>query len=159
MDIFIAIPLLWGLVRGLYKGIVMSVGSFLGLCLGVFLAYKYAPLFANVLTEWFTLSTQICYTLAYIFIFLIVALLTFLVAKILDKFLSIITLGWLNKLLGAVFGLLKYALIISVIVNLADYAGQYVKIIPQQCKENSIFYKPVKKLGPWVVPHISDIVQ
>lgn len=156
LDICLAVPLAWGLVRGLYKGLVMSIGSLLGLLIGIWIAYIFASDVSEQLVKWFTLSPHVCYALAYFFIFVAVALAVFLVAKIIDKFLSIITLGWLNKTLGALFGVLKYALILSVLINLCEYAGNYVNIIPQQTKENSFLYKPIEKLVPWVLPYIDE---
>lgn len=156
LDICILLPLAWGLVRGLYKGLVLSIGSFIGLVLGIFVAYTYASELAGEMTKWFTLSYSVCYALAYFFIFIAVALVAFLVAKLIDKFLSIITLGWLNKLLGALFGVLKYAMVLSVLINLCEYAGNYVNIIPQDSKEKSFLYRPVKKLVPWVLPYIDE---
>lgn len=155
LDICLLVPLAWGLIRGIFKGLVLSVGSLLGLFLGIFIANAYADDVAKAFTEWFTLSGTACYVIAFLVIFVGVSLLTFIVAKVLDRFLAVITLAWLNRTLGAIFGLLKYALILSVILNLFDSVGNYINIIPEASKEKSILYRPVQKFLPAIMPYVN----
>jgi membrane protein required for colicin V production len=77
-----------------------------------------------------------------------------LLVKIIDKFLSLVTLGWINKLLGGVFGLLKFALLLSVLIHLVDMVDQRFNWIQPQVKQNSLFYKPVKAVLPTVMPYV-----
>jgi membrane protein required for colicin V production len=66
----------------------------------------------------------------------------------LDKMFDSISLGGLNKLLGGVFGALKFALIVSVLLNVFDAIDSRFSIISKETKENSIGYNPLMKLGP-----------
>ena len=43
LDLFFAIPLLWGIVSGLMNGFIRSLSVFVGLVLGIYLAHIYAP--------------------------------------------------------------------------------------------------------------------
>ena len=159
LDICLIIPLAWGLVRGLYKGLMMSVGSLVGLILGVYLANIYAPQLSAVLLKQFVLSQQVAHVLAYFLIFGGVTLISFLIAKILDKFFKVVMLSWLNRLLGALFGVVKYALALSVILNLiALLDNNNLSIIPQDAKNNSILYEPVLKTVPTLLPYVKFYV-
>ena len=159
LDICLIIPLAWGLVRGLYKGLMMSVGSLVGLVLGVYMANIYAPQLSGILLKQFVLSQQVAHVLAYFIIFGGVTLISFLIAKILDKFFKVVMLSWLNRLLGALFGVVKYALALSVILNLiALLDNNNLSIIPQDAKNNSIMYEPVLKTVPTLLPYVKFYV-
>lgn len=154
LDIVLGIPLLYGLVRGLFKGIVQSVGSLAGLVLGIAVAYFCADTFSQQLIQWFVLTPNQSYTIAYILLFIGVVLLCSLVVRIIDKFLSIITLGWVNKLLGGCFGLLTMALLLSVIIYLVDRVDERFKWIQPAIKQESLLYKPVKMVVPTLMPYV-----
>ena len=64
LDIFFAIPLVWGIVRGLMSGFIRSLSIFVGLILGVYIAHVYAPDLSPTISEWFTLSAKQCLSLA-----------------------------------------------------------------------------------------------
>lgn len=158
LDICLIIPLVWGLVRGLYKGLMMSVGSLIGLILGIYMANIYAPDLTDFMLKQFVLSKQIAHILSYFIIFAGVTLVTFFIAKILDKFFKVVMLSWLNRLLGAIFGVLKYALALSVILNLFAMTDNYVHIISPEARQKSILYEPVYKTVPTIFPYVKFYV-
>ena len=154
LDRALGLPLLYGLVRGLFRGIVQSIGSLVGLVLGIALAYVYADALSQQLSQWFVFTANQSYTIAFILLFVVVVLVCALLVKMLDKFLSIVTLAWLNKLLGGCFGLLKYALLLSVLINLVDIVDERFNWIQPQVKEQSFLYKPIKAVVPTLMPYV-----
>ena len=56
------------------------------------------------------------YIACFIIIVVLVILLGWLLARFIEKILKINTLGWLNRLLGAILGAAKIILLLSVIV-------------------------------------------
>ena len=154
LDIFFAIPLIWGIVRGLMSGFVRSLSVFIGLILGVYLAHIYAPDLSPTISEWFTLSARQCLSFAYVLIFIAVMLLVAIVARILDKFLHLILLGWLNKLLGALFGFFKWAIILSLFIMLIEYANSKFEFLTPEKKSESLLYEPIKSVVPTIMPYV-----
>ena len=154
LDLFFAIPLLWGIVRGLMSGFVRSLSIFIGLILGVYLAQIYAPELSPTISEWFTLSARQCLSLAYVVIFIAVMLLVAIVARILDKFLHLILLGWLNKLLGALFGFFKWAIILSFFIMVVEYANSKFEFLSPEKKSESLLYEPIKNVVPTIMPYV-----
>ena len=71
-----------------------------------------------------------------------------ILAKSLDKLFDSVSLGGLNKFMGGVFGALKYALIISVIINVFDVIDSKFSIVNPETKTSSIVYNPMLKLAP-----------
>lgn len=153
LDICLLIPIAWGLVRGLYKGIVMSIASFVGLIIAIILANRFSTDFSVELYDWFVFSDRTMHAISYFAIFVVVSLLCFFIAKLLDKFLKILTLSWLNRLLGAIFGVIKYALILSVLINLANELNNHIPFVSDEKKAESILYMPLKEFVPAVMPY------
>ena len=60
----------------------------------------------------------------------------------------------LNKLLGGVFGALKIALILSVVLNIFDKMNTTITFVDEEQIDNTMFYEPVKDLVPMIFPNI-----
>ena len=154
LDLFFAIPLVWGIVRGLMSGFIRSLSVFVGLILGIYLAHICAPDLSPTIQEWFTMSAKQCLSLSYVIIFIIVMVLVAIIARILDKFLHLILLGWLNKLLGAIFGFFKWAIILSFFIMVIEYANSKFEFLSPEKKSESILYEPIKKVVPTIMPYV-----
>ena len=154
LDLFFAIPLVWGIVRGLMSGFIRSLSVFIGLILGITLAQIYASDLSPAIQEWFTLSAKQCLSLAYVIIFIAVMILVAIIARLLDKFLHLILLGWLNKLLGAIFGFFKWAIILSFFIMVIEYANNKFEFLSPEKKSESLLYEPIKKVVPTIMPYV-----
>jgi membrane protein required for colicin V production len=102
LDIVIAIILVIAILMGLKTGLIKMVISLVGLILAIFLAGRFYVALADKLT--FISSDQVARIAAYVIIFIVVMIIAAIVAWILTKLVSIILLGWLNHLGGAVIG-------------------------------------------------------
>lgn len=158
LDIILVIPLAWGLVRGLYKGFLMSVGSLLGLIIGIYVANAYSGQMSEYILQQFVLSPGMAHAISFFVIFAGVTFICFLISKLLDKFFNLVMLSWLNRLLGALFGVLKCALIVSVVLNLVIMVDRYVSFIPEQTKSESVLYEPLQKMVPTILPYVKFYV-
>lgn len=147
-DYIIFLPIALGFVIGLFKGFVKELASFLA----VFVAYLAAEMFSGqaqiLLSAIFNFSVSTGKTVAYVFVFIVAILLTFLASKMIGKLLSSINLGWLNSLAGGVLSALKYAMIISILMNIFDAVDLRFHFVKQEKKEASIGYVPILKLAP-----------
>jgi membrane protein required for colicin V production len=74
--------------------------------------------------------------------------------KALDKIVKAVFLGFLNRLAGIVFGILKTAVILSIFLLLFDSVDENVHILPAKQKEQSKLYSPMKQLVPTLFPFI-----
>ena len=154
LDVILLLPLVWGLLCGLMKGFVVSVGSFAGLVAGIYVAGANADSLAGRLTEWFTLSPRQLYVVAYLLIFVGVALLCLLLSRLAAHLFRQLSMAWLDKTLGAVFGFFKYALIMSVLVNLVEIVDVRLRLIDPETKVHSVAYMPLRNLVPEVLPYV-----
>ncbi len=147
LDIILLIPIVYGLIRGIFRGLVGELTAIVAVVAGVVCAKLFAPEVADVLTGIFTWGKQVCELLAYVLIFAVVTLGLHLLGNLLARMLSAIALGWLNRLAGGLFGALKWALVVSVVLNSFNLLEEYIQIIKPEAKKESVIYKPVERLA------------
>jgi len=152
IDLIAIVALAYGIIRGLMKGFVLQISSFIGVFIAIFVARLYYVDFSEPLRIWFDLDLCYAKPAAFAVIFLAVVLLCHFIAVLIDKFLKIIALSWLNRIAGAVFGLLKMLIILSIMFNVMQSFGKKTTIFPQKAVEKSIFFEPVKSIASAFMP-------
>lgn len=153
-DLVIVIPLLWGLYKGFKKGLVNSLATLAALVLGIIGAIKFSHITSVFLAENFNIGTTYLPLISFAVTFIGIIIAVHFLARIVDKILSAVALGGLNRIAGALFGLAKYGFIVSVILIILNYIDAQVNFIPQEKKEQSILYEPVAGFAPAVIPYI-----
>lgn len=148
LDLVILIPIAVGFVFGLFKGLIKELTSLAAIFLGIYAAKLLSPWMAEVFIKTFKFSDKVAHPLAYILLFIAVAVALLILSKTLDKIFESMSLDGLNKLMGGVFGGLKYALIVSVLINVFDVVDSKFNLVSPITKSESIAYKPVLNLGP-----------
>ena len=156
IDIILGIPLLWGLIRGFSKGLFVSLASLVGLVAGIYITVHFSGLVGDYLSQYVNWSDTTITLTAFAITFIVVVILISLAGKLLTKIADFASLGILNKLLGATFGVLKFAFIASVVIIFVDAANRSLNIIEQETLDTSILYTPVKKIAPMILPTISQ---
>lgn len=154
VDIILAIILLIGLIRGLLKGLFIEITSLVALAIGVYGAIHFSHFTASYLNgrvEWSEKMIQIS---AFAITFVIIVLLISLTGKLLTKIADAAALGIANKILGAVFGVIKMGLILSVILLIFDKLNNTLPFVTKEDISKSILYKPVKNFAPILFPSI-----
>lgn len=148
LDLILFIPIALGFVFGLFKGLIKELTSLAAIVLGIYGAKLFAPVISAFLIHEFKFSSKTALPVSYLLLFVAIALGLLLIANMLDKIFDSMSLGGLNKFLGGLFGALKYALIVSVLLNVFDSMDSRFKFIKPTTKQESIGYKPLLKFGP-----------
>lgn len=153
-DILILILLFVALVTGWRKGLVMELAGFVGFMISVYVAKYYSGI-SLYLLESFGVGQEISPIFSFAITFILCMIAVWFLAKMISKFFSIISLGWLNGLLGGLFSLLKYALVFSVLFNLFDLANKRLELVNNGKDPNSSLYSPIRSFAPAVLPYIN----
>lgn len=148
LDIIILIPLLLWARQGYNKGFIISAASLLALILGLYFAFFFSDFTATKLTEYFTIDRDYLAIISFIVTFVVVVIAVVLVGNILQKFIDVLMLGFLNKAAGAVFGVLKGALYLSILIWLINFIDPSQNLIKQKYREGSLLFGPVESFGP-----------
>ena len=107
LDIVILVVLAIGAFSGFKSGLIKMLFTVAGIFLGIFLAGRFSDEFAGVLTfipdDWSKIA-------AFAIILVAVMVIAGILASILSKLISLVLLGWVNRLAGAVLGVVVGAL-------------------------------------------------
>lgn len=147
LDIIILLPLLIGLVRGLMKGLVIEIASIVAIVLGYIGSRLWGAMFAAWLIQQFSWPETVCMVVAYALLFIGISLLLHILARALSKLFQKVSLGWLNRLLGGVFGTLKWAIIVLTLVLCVHRLDEQFQFIQPDLKEQSIIYMQAAPLS------------
>lgn len=154
IDIILTVLLAFGVVQGLRHGLVKELASVIAVIIGIYVARYWSDYMSRLLVEWTGWSMQICTPLAYVLVFIVVALIIHALSYIISKILSAVMLGWVNRILGAVFGFVKLVLIISVILNLLTLVDSVVSVKDRPGVKNSVLYDPLEAAVWNVLPFL-----
>ena len=154
LDIIIGIPVLWMAYRGFTKGFVIEVTTLIALLLGIYAALNFSSYTAGLLNDYFTLEQQYMTILSFAVTFVVVVIAVVLIGRLLERFVNLIALGFLDKLAGGLFGIVKAAFIISVIFLVINSFDTNESVISPEKKKNSVLYGPVSFLVPAILPLI-----
>ena len=154
IDLIIAIPLVWGIFVGFKNGLIIEVASLAALLLGIFGAIHFSDLTANFLVTSLNVTTQYINLIAFAVTFVGIVIVVHLLAKMIDKLVKAVALGFVNRLLGMVFGLIKYAFIISVILVIINAINRNLNFLSDEKTESSLLYKPLSNFAPAIFPYL-----
>ncbi len=148
LDIIILVPLMLFAWNGYKKGLIIEIASLAALVLGLYMAFFFSDFAAQMLNDLFDMDQKYVAVFAFLLTFIAVLFLVLTVGKIVQKFVDILLLGFLNKLAGAVFGMLKGALLISILIFVINYFDFGSYLFKQEAREKSMFYEPVESIAP-----------
>ena len=154
IDIVLSALILFGLIRGFMKGLFVEIASLVALIAGVYGAIHFSYFAADYLKDKTNWDEKTIAITAFAITFIAIVVLIALAGKALTKIADFASLGILNKLLGGIFGALKIAFFLSVILNFFDKANKTLPFVEEATIEESIIYHPVKSLLPTILPNI-----
>lgn len=152
IDIVLAIILIIALFQGFKRGFILELASLAGIVAGVFGAIHFSHFAALYLSRFFDWNEQTVNLASFAVTFIIILCLVHFLAKFLTKMVDFAMLGIVNKLLGSFFGVLKTAFILSVVLLFASNLDKNVLFLDEETKENSVLYKPVSSIAPFILP-------
>ena len=104
-------------ILGLYRGLIKELFSILALVFGLIVAYLLGDILYNYLSHIIE-TDHFVRPIALLVLFMFTVLIINYIGKLLSSFFRYMALGWLNRILGGVFGLLKAFLILLALMYL-----------------------------------------
>ena len=140
LDLILLIPIVIGLVKGFIHGFMNEIASIIAVTLGYTFSHLFASSLAGWMVETLNWNADLSLVLSFILIFGIITVGLFFVARLLTKATKQISLEWVNRLLGAALGAVKWSLIILVIVLAVHRLDNYFHFFSKELKDNSPIY-------------------
>lgn len=151
--IVFALIALYAVITGFIKGALAQLGQIVGMVVGVLASRALTPGIVEMLTTdaqsgpVSTITKVLCYILVYLVAYFAVVLL----AKLLKVIVKVASLGIIDRLGGAIFRLLKWAFIVSLVYNL------YVTMAPSASPPGADL--PVESAVYNLAPKMLDMYQ
>lgn len=158
LDAIILICLIPALIQGLRKGFISQAISIVSVIVGIWASARFANLVADWVAQYITASEQVIKVVAFALILVVVFIALGLLGKLLENILNFAFLGWLNKLLGVIFSLLKAFLIIGLVILAFNSLNNAFGLVKPEVINDSVLYGPVKNLADTIFPYIKNML-
>ena len=156
IDAIIIVILILGMIRGFTNGLIKEAASLAALILGIWGAIKFSGFTAAKLYDYFDMTGKYVGIISFIITFGIIVVIIHFIGLLIDKLIAAVALGFINRLLGIAFGLLKSVLILSVILVVLNAIDARRPFLPKDKIENSMFYNPISDIAPAIFPIIGE---
>lgn len=151
LDFIILILVLLFAINGYRKGIIISLASIAALVLGIYCAVFFSNYLDATLMEHLRPSRKWLPVLSFTLTFLLVVFIVFIVAKLVEKLVDVAGLGFMNKLGGAVLGVVKGMIMVSILIFITNSIDRQENTVTAADKKGSQFYGPVSQIFPYLM--------
>lgn len=158
LDIIILICFIPAIIRGLQKGFIEQAIALVSLILGAWLAFHFSTSISAWLQPYLDVSETVLNIVSFVLIVLVVVILLFLLGKFLTGIVKLVMLGWLDRILGLVFALLKAALIVGIAIVLFDTLNLKFEFVKDEVLDASVLYNPIKDLAYTIFPYLKELL-
>jgi len=155
VDIILVVIFIFAGFQGYRKGFIGQLAGLAGLLLGIWGGIKFSDYTAGLLKEYLHMHTEYLPLISFAVTFFVILFAVHFIGKIVEGIFDMAFLGFANSILGVVFGVLKMAFILSVILVIIEKADTKVNVLPSNLAEKSLFYRPVSRLAPSIFPYLN----
>lgn len=149
------ISMIYGLKTGLVKQLTLGAGVIIGL-LQATIFYQQAGYKIYELSGW---DSWICNTLGFIAILLAVAIVINVAGLLLRWLLKIILLGWIDRILGALFSIFVGIAILVFAVKISNNIFPDNKITGETEQQESLLYNKVADITSTIIEDVKEEVK
>lgn len=156
IDILILVPLIYGAWRGFKKGLIIEVFTLLALLVGIYAGIHFSDWTSDRIEEYFEMEANYLPVVAFSLTFLAVGAMVYFAGKMLEQMIKVVNLSPINKIFGAIFGIIKMLYTLSILLILLETYDERGDFIPEEVKDNSMLYRPVKLTAAATIPAIEE---
>ena len=157
LDIILLICFVPALVQGIRKGFIAQAISIISIIAGVWASARFANIVSGWVGQYITASEQVLKVVSFALILVAVFLVLALIGQALEGVFKLVMLGWLNKLLGVVFALLKTGIIVGLVIMAFTSLNDTFHFVKESVLNDSVLYPPLKKIAYEIFPYLKDM--
>lgn len=157
LDVILLICFIPALVQGLKKGFIAQIISIASIIIGIWASSRFADVVSAWLAKYITVSDQVMKVVSFALILIAVFLALAAVGKLLEGMFRMVTLGWLNRLAGLVFALLKTSLILGILIMVFTSLNETFNLVSEATLNESVLYHPFKEAAFKIFPYLKDM--
>ena len=135
----------------------MELSRIVSLVVGVYVAVRFSYLMTDYLYNNTEVDTEFLPIISFCVVMLGMMILIHLLAKLIDKTLKTVALGWALRITGGLFGLLRMAFIVSLLLMLGHRSEIFKQMEKGEMVQNSVLYEPLTEFSQMVLPALDSI--
>ena len=156
LDIILGVLLAFAFYKGIRNGLFVELASLVSLLAGIYFAVKFSSFMRDILVGYVKWNPNTIQVVAFILTFIAVVVLVTILGKFLTGIADFAFLGWLNKLGGGFFRVLKTVLIISIVFAIFEKINYNHILAKKETLDNSLFYNPIQKTAGFMYPSLKE---
>lgn len=158
LDIILLICFIPAVIQGIRNGFIAQIISIAALILGVWASARFTPEVSSWLAQYITVSEQVMKVISFAAILITSFLILAVAGKFLEATFKLVMLGWLNRLLGAVFSLVKAGLVIGLVIMAFCSLNNTFNFVSEEVLNESVLFPPLKNLAYTVFPYLKELL-
>lgn len=158
IDIVLLLCFVPAIVSGVSKGFVKQVVEIAALLIGVWVAFRYSSLLSIWLSQQVEMDKLVLHVLCFIAILIVTAALLSIAGHFVTRVVNLVSLGWVNRVLGFFFGIIKVAIILGLLILAFEALNSTVHIIEDKSLDNAVVYNGLKGLGEEMFPFLKNLI-
>lgn len=155
-DLLILLVLVLFVFKGFRRGFLREIAGLLGIVFAFILAVRLMDDFSLLLGHFLGLSPRVAVLVTAVAIFIVALIAILMLARMIRKVMDLAALGWIDRLLGSLFGLAKGVVIVSIlalIISLLPVGGEF-----NREKKESFLFEPMRKAAPLLFNGIAKMI-
>jgi len=153
LDLIAGVLLVLAIIKGYSKGAILAAFSYVALIIGIAAAMKLSVVVAGYLTSQSMHGKWLSF-LSFVIVLVLVIVVIKLVARMIEKLIQAVLLGWINRICGIILYALVYFTIYSVLLFYTTKMG----LTGPETIKASVTYPYFHNLGPWVIDHLGAVI-
>ena len=158
LDIILLICFIPAAIQGFQKGFISQVIAIISIIAGVWLSVQFASEVTVWLAQYIQGSEQVLKVVSFALILIAVIAGLALLGRLVEGTVKLIMLGWLNRLLGVVFSLVKASLIVGLIIMAFCSLNNTFQFVSEDVLNQSVLFPPLKNMAYTVFPYLKDLL-
>ncbi len=154
IDYIVLAPILYGFYKGFTKGLILELTSLIALIAAIYGASHLSGHTFKLLKKVSQIDQGYLEMVSYALTFIGIIIGINLIGKLLTYLVKMVALGFVNRLVGAIFGGVKVLLIITIILHFFNTFNSQFKLINEKQLNHSLIYKPLLEHSQKLYPNI-----
>lgn len=154
-DILISVLLLIAFINGYRRGLIMQLVGLATIVLAAIFGGKLAATILPELNRLINLAPDVARVLSFVLAFALIAVGISLIGRLLERFINVVFLSFINRIIGAIVAVGTMMVFLSVLLNLVLMLDQKDTLISREVKEDSFFFHRVEAVVPAIVPYLN----
>ncbi len=158
VDIILLICFIPALIQGFRKGFISQIIAIISIILGVWLSFRFSSSVSVWLAQYIQGSEQIMKLISFALILIAVIAGLTVLGRLIEGTFKLVMLGWLNRLLGVAFSLLKAGLVVGLAIMAFCSLNNTFGLVSEDTLNQSVLFPPLKDLAYTVFPYLKELI-